>query len=538
MIGLQINVFAYIIAIMGLTKRNRPSRPHKKHNSTRRKPVPDAEIIQYDDAPRDERNSLTGGDDMPMYTGGGGGGADVGGKVIDSGGYGCIFKPALKCDDKPRDPSKISKLMTLRHSRKEYEIIMKYKEEIKKIPNYKKYFLLDNIHICTPDELTKQDLVHYQEKCTLFQKQNITKKNINNNLRQLLVLNMPDGGIDIGDFMYSQPSSAEIVALNNALIDLLHYGIIPMNKLHIYHCDVKESNVLIKPTGGKATIAFKTRLIDWGLAAKYNPASGTKMPSSLRSVPFQYNLPFSNILFNDTLEEMYAKMLMESPSPNYDTVRKFAQDYILVWMEQRGAGHFKTISQILVHIGTEPDDFIKKRTHKEKKEETGETGATGATGATGVKEDLEDRVSPNEDHVDCFHFIAEYITEILTKYTINGKLMLTAYFNEIFIHNADIWGFVMIYSPMIEMYYNVLTVGKVLTKNQLDVYEKLREIFVRHLLQNVITKIDTHLLMKDLKALSAMCHSCATVENKGAKAQHIKYKSIFDNLSEDAYDNS
>jgi hypothetical protein len=96
----------------------------------------------------------------------------------------------------------------------------------------------------------------------------------------------------------------------------------------------------------------------------------------------------------------------------------------------------------------------------------------------------------------------------------------------------------MIYSPMIEMYYNVLTVGKVLTKNQLDVYEKLREIFVRHLLQNVITKIDTHLLMKDLKALSAMCHSCATVENKGAKAQHIKYKSIFDNLSEDAYDNS
>lgn len=509
---------------MGLTKRNRPSRPHKKHNSTLRKPAPDAEIIQYDDAPQ-ESKTLTGGDDMPLYTGGG---ADVGGKVIDSGGYGCIFKPALKCEDKPREPEKISKLMTLRHSRKEYEIIMKYKEEIKKIPNYKKYFLLDNIHICTPDELTKQDLVHYQDKCTLFQKQNITQKNINNNLRQLLVLNMPDGGMDIGDFMYSQPSSAEIVALNNALIDLLHYGIIPMNKLHIYHCDVKESNVLIKPIGGKANIAFKTRIIDWGLAAKYNPISGNKIPSSLRSVPFQYNLPFSNILFNDTLEEMYAKMLMESPSPNYDTVRKFAQDYILVWMEQRGAGHFKTISQILVHIGTEPEDFIKKRTRKERKEEK----ATGATG------NLEDREEPNEEHVACFHFIAEYITEILTKYTINGKLMLTAYFNEVFIHNSDIWGFVMIYSPMLEMYYNVLTVGKELTKNQMDVYEKLREVFVRHLLQNAITKIDTHLLMKDLKALSSLCHSCATVESSNQKGHHIQYKSIFDNLSEDAYDNS
>lgn len=502
---------------MGLTKRNRPSRSHKKHNSTRRKPAPDAEIIQYDDAPREDSNSLTGGDDMPLYTGGDG--ANIGGKVIDSGGYGCIFKPALKCEGEQREPLKISKLMTLRHSRKEYDIIRKYKEEIKKIPNYKKYFLLDNINICTPDELTKQDLVDYQEKCTLFQNQNITKKNINNNLRQLLVLNMPDGGIDIGEFMYSQPSSAEIVALNNALVDLLHYGIIPMNKMHIYHCDVKESNVLIKPTGGpKASIAFKTRIIDWGLATKYNPYSEKKVPSTLWGVPFQYNLPFSNVLFNDTLEEMYAKLLMDSPSPNYNTVSKFAQDYILVWMEQRGAGHFKTISQIFVHIGTETSDFIKSRIKKQQKEE---------------KTDLDNR----EPHVVCFHFIAEYITEVLIKYTINGKLMLITYFNEVFIHNADIWGFVMIYSTMLEMYYNVLTVGKGLTKNQLDVYEKLREIFVRHLFQNVITKIDTRLLMKDLKVLSTLCHSCATVENKDVKAQHIKYKSIFDNLSEDAYDN-
>lgn len=530
-LGLKINVFTYIIAIMGLTKRNRPSHSHKKHNSTRRKPpppVPDAEIIQYDDAPRQESNTLTGGDDMPLYTGGDGG-ANIGGKVIDSGGYGCIFKPALKCEGEQREPHKISKLMTLRHSRKEYDIIRKYKEEIKKIPNYKKYFLLDNINICTPDELTKQDLVDYQEKCTLFQKQNITKKNINNNLRQLLVLNMPDGGIDIGEFMYTQPISAEIVALNNALIDLLHYGIIPMNKMHIYHCDVKESNVLIKPTGGpKASIAFKTRIIDWGLATKYNPYVEKKIPSSLLGVPFQYNLPFSNVLFNDTLESTYAKMLMDSPSPNYDTVRKFAQDYILVWMEERGPGHFKTISEIFVHLGTEASDFIKSRVKKYPKEE---------------KEDLEDReikdreIKDRGHHVECFHFIAEYITEVLIKYTINGKLMLITYFNEVFIHNADIWGFVMIYSTMLEMYYNVFISDTELTKNQLDVYEKLREIFVRHLLQNVITKIDTRVLMKDLKALSTMCHSCATVENTDAKPQHIKYKSIFDNLSEDAYDN-
>jgi hypothetical protein len=44
--------------------------------------------------------------------------------------------------------------------------------------------------------------------------------------------------------------------------------------------------------------------------------------------------------------------------------------------------------------------------------------------------------------------------------------------------------------------------------------------------------------MKDLKALSSLCHSCSTVESSNQKGHHIQYKSIFDNLSEDAYDNS
>ena len=52
----------------------------------------------------------------------------TGGNVINSGGYGCIFKPALKCKGKPRDKRKISKLMLTRHSEEEYKFIMKYKK--------------------------------------------------------------------------------------------------------------------------------------------------------------------------------------------------------------------------------------------------------------------------------------------------------------------------------------------------------------------------------------------------------------------------
>jgi hypothetical protein len=38
-----------------------------------------------------------------------------GGKVIASGGYGCIFRPALKCVNKPRPKNEVSKLMTNKH---------------------------------------------------------------------------------------------------------------------------------------------------------------------------------------------------------------------------------------------------------------------------------------------------------------------------------------------------------------------------------------------------------------------------------------
>jgi len=34
-----------------------------------------------------------------------------GGKVIESGGFGCIFKPSLKCKGKPRSEGTVTKLM-------------------------------------------------------------------------------------------------------------------------------------------------------------------------------------------------------------------------------------------------------------------------------------------------------------------------------------------------------------------------------------------------------------------------------------------
>ena len=53
-----------------------------------------------------------------------------GGKVIASGGFGCVFSPALKCEgNENREENKISKLMTEKHAIQEYEEVVKIKEK-------------------------------------------------------------------------------------------------------------------------------------------------------------------------------------------------------------------------------------------------------------------------------------------------------------------------------------------------------------------------------------------------------------------------
>ena len=52
-----------------------------------------------------------------------------GGKPINSGGYGCIFKPALKCKGKTKRENGISKLMTKEHADSEYDIIARFFEK-------------------------------------------------------------------------------------------------------------------------------------------------------------------------------------------------------------------------------------------------------------------------------------------------------------------------------------------------------------------------------------------------------------------------
>ena len=89
----------------------------------------------------------------------------IGGSVLASGGFGCVFSPALLCKGQTkRKRNTVSKLMTEKHALEEYHDISSIKDRVKSIPNYKDYFLVDDISVCTPKALSAIDLSNFK-KC-------------------------------------------------------------------------------------------------------------------------------------------------------------------------------------------------------------------------------------------------------------------------------------------------------------------------------------------------------------------------------------
>lgn len=413
-----------------------------------------------------------------------------GGDVLASGGFGCIFDPPLQCalEDSwknPRSPG-LSKLMIKKNAESEFKHIQEFKNLLQTIPNYKQYFLLDNFSICKPNKLTNSDLKNFK-KCKALSKRGYTKKTINKSLDDLLVINMPNGGINVEEFVNKYFTKNNIIHLNNSLIDLLVNGILPMNQLNVYHCDVKDSNVLVDKT-------FRTRLIDWGLSIHYGTPLENAVPRSLYRRPFQFNVPFSVILFNGEFLKLYDDFLLKNPNPEYYSIREFVINYIFVWNEIRGAGHLEAINDIITQFSESELVSIEKQKVKEHFIEYDFT----------------------------YYYIVEYLSKILKKWTNNGTIDLFGYFNNVFIKNVDIWGFIMIYVAIYEKIYK--------SKNAETFKEytnKIKQIIQHFLFSKPNEIIDTNLLVNELTKLNNILQnieSSIIVKDVGGK---VKTKKTF-----------
>lgn len=395
----------------------------------------------------------------------------TGGKVIASGGFGCVFSPALKCQGKKtRGKNRISKLLTKKHALSEYNEIQEFKKKLDKIPNYQNYFLIYDFNMCKPSKLSESDLVNFKEKCSALPKDKITKDNINKSLDKVFALNMPNGGLPVDDFLLKHNSYKNIVKINNVMIKLLNNGIIPMNKHNIYHCDIKDSNILVDSGS-----TLKARLIDWGLSTEYVANIDQSFPKTWRNRPFQFNVPFSIVIFSDLFFDKYSKYIEEGGEIDYDSLKPFIIEYIYLWLKERGSGHYKYITQIMFMLFSNELDDIDVR----EKEKIIESEFT-------------------------LPYIYNYIIEVLINFTNfrkDGTLNLRIYLDTVFIKIVDIYGFIISYLPFFEALFDNYTE---LNDVELELFETFKKLFIKYLFSPRVQPINVNEVTNELKRLNKL----------------------------------
>ena len=347
---------------------------------------------------------------------------------------------------------------------------------MKKIPHYSNYFLIDGFNLCTPAPLDLEDLEKFKVKCSALPKHKINEDNINESLDKLLALNMPDGGLPVDDFIELRGSYSVFIKLNNSLIDLLLHGIRPMNEKYIFHCDVKDSNILVDRT--EETSELKPRLIDWGLSTYYVPLKNSLFPKTWFNRPLQFNVPFSVILLTNTFYKKYTKFLKTNKEKELsnELLKPFVLDYLYFWIKERGAGHYKFINNIMYKLFSHDITNIE---NEEMKRTLIETDFT-------------------------VYYITNYSTNVLLHYTFfkkDGSLNLRIYLDNVFIHIIDVYGLITSYYPILNLYYDNYAD---LSPNEMKIFTTIKEIFIRYLYQERIVPINVNEVAEHLRRLNSL----------------------------------
>jgi hypothetical protein len=419
-----------------------------------------------------------------------------GGKVINSGGFGCIFLPEVICKNNKKKKSntrKITKMMLNRHASDEYNQIMKIKQIVNKIPNYGNYFVIKNIEMCKIQKLSDEDLNQFQEKCSALQKYNITKKNIRKSLDKISVVNIPYAGTSLDIYIGQNFTIPKMIHLNKLLISLLQNAIIPMNSLGVYHSDVKSSNILI------SDCHKKVRFIDWGLTVVHPKKYFYVIPSKWKNRPFQFNVPFEIILFTDDFVSKMNSFIEsyqdQSINDKHNAMFEFINDYIYYWLHERGLGHLNYIHNIFIMLGIVDDnDKIKN-----KKNST-------------FTESKENNVSKYKKYSETITFITNYIVFILVNYTEfddNGAFSLINFLNTKFKNYTDIWGFLISYIPIIEVLHE--NFPRLESSHQI-LFHSLKRIIIKYLYTPKVELLIVQNIVKDLKQINSSLKELSIIE--------------------------
>ena len=431
---------------------------------------------------------------------------DEAGKAIAAGGFGCVFKPAIACNNtsinnkmKKTGYQYITKVMIARYAQEEMTEVNRVLPVVKKIPNYKRYFLLDGIYECKNfGPLNAEDLTNFNTKCNNLKKAGINATNVNQKLKYLSAIYIPYGGDSVAGTMkslaklyMSSPTSSNIKKkiglITWGLSDVLENAVEPMNKLGLIHLDLKGDNMLININAVDDNRMPYVKVIDWGLAGLV-PAQN--IANAAKNRPLQFNAPFSNILFN---EGLVSNLLWGDCFQNEisEVQINTIATQIVVKMVNDWPGHAAYISNDL-HGLTAPYNKAK-----------------------GVVNYLDSKA---ECTTEAITVIVEYIAAVLRKYMKrkeNGLYQCSfdnkAYFHEVYRYNCDVWGLLTSFQDFV---------------GQFSSYSKLRDLSLARAMTNILYKycfsptyaaerIPIKNVVDDMHKIAGMCgiNSKPQVEN-------------------------
>ena len=312
----------------------------------------------------------------------------------------------------------ISKLSLANESKIEWTTLQFIKKYLSTIPNYSKYFLISNITTCIPDKLSLSDKESF-DKCFSLEQNGIDIYNINNNLHLLKIINMPDGGLNL-DIVVNNYLITPI-QFNSLMLKLLINAIIPMNKLKIFHFDIKSSNILYKNKNVK--------IIDFGeigISRKNNI-----IPNILFNRAIQFNSPFSRILFTDFIQNyitrLFTRYSIKSNTDNQKKIKIMRQAYG-EYVKTFGQGHEIFLQEFLL-------PYIFKLIPKNLLIKIWNISLTSQINYESILKD----------------WIVNYCSIVIINY-FNYKTMTLdkeKYFKEVYSKNVDIYGFITCYIPFI-----------------------------------------------------------------------------------------
>jgi len=338
----------------------------------------------------------------------------LGGEALTSGGFGCIFKPALKCKNSKKRTNGVSKMSIEKYGNEEISEIKKIKDRLKSIKNYQKYYLLET-DLCIPDKLTEDDLKNFDEKCYALTRFNVNSKNVNSKLSNLTILNMPDAGVDLKEWLMEEKeiTKEKIFILNKVIIELLKNAVRPMNEKGVIHNDLKDSNIMINNH-------LEARIIDWGLSGV---VINKKIPKEILNRPLQYNTPFSSMIISNDFKLNYDIFLQRVKDGiilfNSTNVRNYVINEYLIKLA-RYYGYYDD-NVALFNLIFSPSISDETYLSEVKRNDLIEYGYY-------------------------LYYLSNYITDILMKFT-NDKYEfdLDGYFLQCYLYNSDVFGLMTTY---------------------------------------------------------------------------------------------